>query len=334
MTRTRRILGLGARLALAVPLLLLALWTFGGIFYLRHPWGGWPPIAWAVATLAVCALSRRAGAAWVLASFAAVLVWFLRTEPSNDRVWREELAVAPTAEIDGDHVTVRNVRNFDFHTEDTFTPHYEDRTYDLAELDTLDAVFSYWDGNTRIAHTMLSFGFAGRDYLTLSVEVRREQGEGWGGLPGLYRNFEAIYVLGDERDLIRQRTNARGEDVYVYPMRPSRDDLRALFLQTLQTVNELAAHPDWYNTLERNCFTSLLSLVQAARPGRLPIPTLDLVLNGSVPAVLYQLGRIDSDRSFADTKQAAYMTEAAKAWGDAPDFSQRMRAHRAALLAR
>ena len=263
-----------------------------------------------------------------------MLAWFFLTEPSNDRDWREELAVAPTADIDGDRVTVHDVRNFDFHTETTFTPRYEDRTYDLSQLDSLDAIFSFWGGNTRIAHTMFSFGFAGRDYLTLSVEVRREKGEGWGGLPGLYRQFEVIYVLGDERDLIRQRTNARGEDVYVYPLRTRPEDRRALFLAVMRTVNELAQHPGWYNTLRGNCFTSLLSLVRAARPGPIPIPTLDVVLNGSVPAILYQLGRFDTDRSFEQLQRAAYVTPAAKDWNDAPDFSQRMRAHRAELLAR
>jgi hypothetical protein len=335
VSRGLRILSFGARLALAILLLLLALWTFGGIFYLRgYPWGGWPPVAWAGATLGVVVLSRRAAAVWIAVSFVAVLIWLLSTEPSNDRVWREELAVAPTAEIDGDRVTVHNVRNFDFHTEDTFTPRYEDRSYDLAQLDSVDVAFSYWDGNTRIAHTMFSFGFAGRDYLTLSVEVRREKGEGWGGLPGLYRQFEVIYVLGDERDLIRQRTNARGEDLYLYPLRTQPEGRRALFLETLRIVNELAVHPDWYNSLERNCFTSLLSLVRAARPGPVPIPTLDLILNGSVPAVLYQLGRIDTELPFAEAQQAFYMTAPAKEWNDAPDFSQRMRAHRLAASAR
>jgi hypothetical protein len=140
-------------------------------------------------------------------------------------------------------------------------------------------------------------------------------------------------VLGDERDLIRQRTNARGEDLYsTRCARSPKPD--ALFLETLRIVNELAVHPDWYNSLERNCFTSLLSLVRAARPGPVPIPTLDLILNGSVPAVLYQLGRIDTELPFAEAQQAFYMTAPAKAWNDAPDFSQRMRAHRLAASTR
>lgn len=325
-SRTAKILGRGV---LALALLLAWLWSFGGVWFLRGtPWGGWPAWLFAGTSLGVLLVSRRAAVAWVLLSFLGVSIWFATLEPRNDRDWRPELAVAPTAEIDGDRVTVRNVRNFDFHAEEEFTPHYEDRSYDLARLDSLDAAFSYWGGNTRIAHTMLSFGFAGRDYLTLSVEVRRERGEGWGGLPGLYKQFEVIYVLGDERDLIRQRTNARGEDLYLYPIRADRDGIRAVFLETLRIVNELAERPDWYGTLERNCFTSLLRIFRAARPGSPPNPSLYVLMNGSVPALLYQLGRIDTDLPFEEAHRAFYMTDVARTFDDAPDFSQRLRAAR------
>jgi hypothetical protein len=225
---------------------------------------------------------------------------------------------------------VHAVRDFEFYGPEEFTPRYEDRSYDLARLDRLDAVFSFWDGNTHIAHTMLSFGFGADDWLALSVEVRRERDEGWGALPGLYRQFEVIYVLGDERDLIGQRTHARGEEVFVYPIRVDRADLRALFLETLREVNQLAEHPAWYDTFRRNCFTSLLALLHAARPGRPPDRSLAVLLNGSVPALLYRLGRIETDLPWEQAQRVFAVTEVARQAPLGPDFSRRIRAPREA----
>ncbi|HZO07948.1 MAG TPA: DUF4105 domain-containing protein [Myxococcota bacterium] len=330
--RVARFAGKGAG---AVALGLAWLWSFGGVWFLPgFPWGGWPAWLFLAVSALILLVSRRAAVWWTLVAFLAVGTWYASHEPRNDREWRPELAVAPTATIDGGRVTVHDVRDFRFSTPEEFTPHYEDRSYDLARLDRLDAVFSFWDGNTRIAHTMLSFGFGPDEWLVLSVEVRRELHEGWGALPGIFRQFEVIYVLGDERDLLGQRTHARGEEVFVYPIRVDRADLRAVFLETLRAVNELAVHPDWYDTLSRNCFTSLIAILRAARPDRPPNPQLDAFLNGSVPAVLYQLGRIDTDLPWAQAQRVFAVTEVARQAPIGPDFSRRIRAPREAAAAR
>ena len=326
--RVARFAGKGAG---AVALGLAWLWSFGGVWFLPgFPWGGWPAWLFLGVSLSILVASRRAAMGWALASFLAVGVWYAAQQPSNDREWRPELAVAPSATIEGDRVSVRGVRDFRFSTPDEFEPRFEERAYDLAALDRLDAVFSFWDGNTRIAHTMLSFGFGADEWLVLSVEVRRERGEGWGALPGIFRQFEVLYVLGDERDLLGQRTHARGEDVYVYPIRADREALRAVFLATLQRVNELAEHPDWYDTLTRNCFTSLLAIFRAARPGNPPDPSLAVFLNGSVPALLYQLGRIDTELSWEEAQRVFAVTAVARQAPIGPDYSRRIRAPREA----
>jgi hypothetical protein len=315
----------------AVALGLAWLWSFGGVWFLPgFPWGGWPAWLFLGVSAAILLVSRRAAVWWTLTAFLAVGIWYAAQEPRNDREWRRELARAPTATVDGDRVTVHDVRNFEFSTPEAFAERFEDRHYDLADLDRLDAVFSFWDGNTRIAHTMLSFGFGPDDWLVLSVEVRREQHEGWGALPGIFRQFEVIYVLGDERDLLGQRTHARGEEVFVYPIRADREDLRAVFLETLREVNELAERPGWYDTFSRNCFTSLLAIMRAARPDRLPNPQVQVFLNGSVPALLYQLGRIDTELSWADAQRVFAVTAVARQAPIGPDFSRRIRAPREA----
>ncbi len=151
--------------------------------------------------------------------FVVLFVWWSMIEPSNDREWQPEVAVLPYATFDGDLVTVHNIRNFDYRTETDFTPAYYDRTYDLTQLDSVDLIAAYWMG-PMIAHTFLSFGF-GDDHLAISIEARKEATEGYSSIKGFFKQYELIYIVGDERDLIRVRTNYRKdppEDVYLYPL--------------------------------------------------------------------------------------------------------------------
>ena len=141
------------------------------------------------------------------AAFAVVLLWWLSIEPSNERDWQPEVAVLPYATQDGDLVTLHNVRNFDYRTEQDFVPRYDDRTFDLRQLDAVDLIAVYWAGDA-IAHIMLSFGFGG-DHVAVSIETRKEKGEAYSSIAGFFKRYELIYVVGDERDLIRVRTNYR-----------------------------------------------------------------------------------------------------------------------------
>jgi 4-amino-4-deoxy-L-arabinose transferase-like glycosyltransferase len=141
------------------------------------------------------------------AAFAVVLVWWMSIEPSNERDWQTEVAVLPYATLDGELVTLHNVRNFDYRTEQDFVARYDDRTLDLRSLDAVDLIAVYWAGDA-IAHIMVSFGFAG-DHVAISIETRKEKGEAYSSVAGFFKSYELIYVLGDERDLIRVRTNYR-----------------------------------------------------------------------------------------------------------------------------
>ncbi len=148
----------------------------------------------------------RAVGVFAVAVVLVLLVWRTAT-PSNSRNWQPEVAVLPYATIDGDRVTVHNIRNFDYRSETDFTPAYYDRTFDLRKLDRVDLGAVYWIGPA-IAHLFLTFGF-GDEHLAISIEARKERDEAYRHRAGFFQQYELVYVVGDERDIIRLRTNYR-----------------------------------------------------------------------------------------------------------------------------
>jgi hypothetical protein len=172
-----------------------------------------------------------------------LLVWWSTVEPSNDRAWQLDVARLPSAEIDGDLVTLRNLRSFEYRSATDYTEHWYDRTVDLRRLDSLDLIAVYWMGDA-IAHTMLSFGFGGEP-ITISIETRKERGEEYSALAGFFRRYELYYVMGDERDLIALRTTYRAppEDVYLYRVHASPENIRRLFLESSPRSIDCASSP-------------------------------------------------------------------------------------------
>jgi Domain of unknown function (DUF4105) len=192
------------------------------------------------------------------AATAAVLAWWLRLEPSNDRVWEPEVAVAADAQVAGDRVMVRNIRNFGYRTETDFTPRYYDAEYELGQLASLDLVVSHWSSEA-IAHVFVTFGFSDGRHLAFSVEVRRERGEAFSEIAGFFRRYELVYVVADERDPIGLRTDIRREEVYLYRIQAPAEARRRLFLSYVSRVHALAERPEFYNTLTSNCTTNVLA---------------------------------------------------------------------------
>jgi hypothetical protein len=278
---------------------------------------------------AVVALVLHQGMRFALPVFAAALlaisVWWGSLKPSNERDWQPEVARLAYATISGDLVTVHNIRNFDYRTETDFTPAYYDRTYDLNTLDSADLVAVYWMGPA-IAHLFLSFGF-GDDHLAISIEARKEKGEGYSSAKGFFRQYELYYVVADERDVLRVRTNYRKdppEDVYVYPLRGPRENIRRLFLEYVRKMNALREHPEFYNTLTTNCTTAILMNTRV-NPGSLPF-SWKVLLSGYTPAYVYESRRMDQSLPFEELKRRSLVNTAAQAADQAPDFSRRIRA--------
>jgi len=285
---------------------------------------------WALASLAASVAvamprwRRRALGAYV-ALFAVLLAWWLGIEPSNQRDWQRDVAVLPYADIDGDLVTVHNIRDFDYRSETDYTPAYYDKRFDLRKLQGVDLVASYWMGPA-IAHTFLSFAFEGGEHLAISIETRKEAGEGYSTIKGFFRQYELYYVVADERDVIRLRTNFRRdppEDVYVYRVRGPAENARRVFLEYVKNMNSLNARPEFYNTLTSNCTIDIWAntLVNVEH---LPF-SWKILASGYVPQYLYEAGRLDTSVPFDELKRRAHVNARAQAAGAAADFSHRIR---------
>src|SRR6476620_7006709 len=322
-----RFFGWSGRAARILCQALLVAWGTLAIYFSNLPW--------AVARLALAAcfavvslwllwLSRQRRAfVFFIALFAGVVAWWVSIMPSHHRPWRPEVAVMPRATIDGDRVHITGVRDFDYRSRDDFTVRYEEREVQLSHLTGLDFFVSYWSEGP-VAHTFASFIFDNAAPLSISIETRPEVGEGFDPLASLFKQFELIYVVGNERDHVRVRTNYRKETVYLYHLNSPVDNVRRLLLVYLERINELADRPEYYHLLSNSCTINIIRYANAAgRTGRFDIRHL---LNGLIDSYLYHSGRVDTTLPFEELRRRSLINTAAQAADDAPDFSDRIRA--------
>jgi hypothetical protein len=261
--------------------------------------------------------------------FAIVLGWWLTLQPSNARDWQGDVAQTAWAEIDGDQVTIQNVRNFEYRTETDYTPHWETRTYDLKDIRGADLFITFW-GSPWIAHPIVSFQFGDHDHIAFSVETRKEVGEEYSAVRGFFRQYELIYLVGDERDLIRVRTNYRvGEEVYLYHTTATAEAAREVFLDYLRTLNEMHRDPVFYNAITSNCTTNIRIHTKAVAGAAVPPWNWRLLLNGKGDEFAYENGRLAGDLPFEQLKAQAHINDAARAADASPQFSDLIRAGRA-----
>jgi sulfatase modifying factor 1 len=304
--------------------LLLALWAFGALWFDAAPAAAWG----LAAALAVAGwLLRRTGRAWFVpyAGFAAVLVWWLALVPSHDRNWADEYARLPHAEVEGDRLTIHELRNFDYPRGGAPVARWETRTYNLADLEGMDLAVNYW-GSPWIAHPIVIFRFQDAPPLAFSIETRREEGEIYSALAGFFRQYELIVLAGDERDLLRVRTGFReGEDVHLYATVATPEHARRRLMEYVATMNDLAARPRWYNAVTSNCTTAIRGMRHA---DSLPFDWR-LLINGRGDEMLYERNLLRTGGlPFPDLKQRAQINAAALAAHDDPDFSRAIRAGR------
>jgi hypothetical protein len=245
-------------------------------------------------------------------------------EPSNYRNWSPDQAKLPFAEIKGDLAHVHNIRNSVYQSNDDYLVRHEDRQYDLGELESVDFIVVPFQTTPSLGHTMLSFGFANGEQLAVSVEIRKEQGEAYSPLKGVLRQYELMYVVADERDLIQLRSIHRLDDVYVYRTRATPEQARMLFVDVMDRVNTLAARPEFYNTLTNNCTSNIRQHVNRLAPNRVPFDYREW-FTGESDRWAYELGLLDTNLPFAEARERARINRLAYVYRDAPDFSQAIR---------
>ena len=333
MTRARRLLAACGRFALRAA--LVAWWAWGTAALAFSPYAT-PAVryalagAFAVALPVACAWLRRrlplptVALRLLVPGAVAVAAWFALLQPSNTRPWSPDQARLPRAEIHGDRVVVHDVRNFAWRSTREFAPAWEVRTSDLARLQRAWFVVEPFSGVPGAAHTFLSFEFDDGTTLAVSPEIRKEAGESFSPWRGLFRNYEMMVVLGDERDLVQLRTGPRGDTVYLYPVKADRPAVRAMFVDVLARANALAARPEYYNTAFNNCTTSLADLANRLRPGTVPF-SWHLLLPGHSDARALELGLIDFDGTVEQARARFRIDDKADAAAGRADFSARIR---------
>jgi hypothetical protein len=259
------------------------------------------------------------------ACFAIAVGWWLSLQPSNVRDWQPDVSETAWAEIAGDRVTVHNVRNFIYRSETDYIPRWETRVVDLPSIRGADIFITYW-GSPWIAHPIVSFRYGNDEYLAFSIEVRKEAGEQYSAIRGFFRQFELIDIVSDERDVVRLRTNYRqGEEVYLYRLRISPDQARAVFLQYIDAVNRLHKRPEWYNALTTNCTTEIRKVVDGVAGSHVPWDWR-ILLNGRLDEMLYERGSLSRDLPFTELKRLSHIN--AEARGLDAGYSQGIRAGR------
>jgi len=312
------------RLTFAILLSLASLWAFGALWFdfplvEIRPWAAG---AFALLVILWCVLVRprwlmRLG---IVLAVVAIAAWWSSIPARQHRDWKPEVALTPHIKIDGDTATIHNLRNFDYRTTEDFTPQYELRKVDLRKLRGMDVFINYW-GSPYMAHPIFSYDFGDDGRVCFSIETRPEKGESYSALGGLYRRFELFYVVADECDVIRVRSNYRnGEDVYLYHLGVK--GARESFFEYVRTVNELHENPRWYNAIANNCTTAIRK--QKLASDRLPLDWR-LIVNGFGDELLYDRGQLDQSLPFAELKRISRVNEKAKAADQAPNFSERIR---------
>ncbi len=244
--------------------------------------------------------------------------------PSNDRDWAPEQAVLSYAEFMGDKVLVHNIRCAKYNSDEDVKVDYYDKTFDLAKIKSVDFLVCPFASSPGMAHTMLSFGFEGEQYLAVSVEIRKEKGESYDPLKGLLHQYEIMYVVADERDLIQLRTNLWQNEVFLYQTKATPKAARELFVDVIGRVNKLRVAPEFYDTLTNNCTTNIAQHVNRLFPDRVPLD-YRVLLAGYSDRLAYDLGLLDTDIGFEETRARARVNYLAYLHRNDADFSAQIR---------
>src|SRR5450631_1157480 len=258
----------------------------------------------------------------ITVALVGLLLWWTRLTPTNDHDWADDVAQITTGAVDGARVTLHNVRNFDWRSETDYTQRWETRSYDLDRLRSVDMIMSYWS-RPAIAHMLISFGFDGGSQVVFSVEIRRQKSQVFSEIGGFFKEFELSIIAADERDVIRLRTNIRGEEDYLYRLRLPAAAMRSLFLGYVGEANKLVDAPRFYNTVTVNCTTLVYQMMKRI-VGHLP-RDYRLLLSGYLPEYVYGVGGLDLRYTLEELRALGHITDRARRADRDPNFSAEIR---------
>ena len=278
----------------------------------------------ALAALALVGLFLRrfrlACLAYALA-FAALLAWWATILPSNDRDFAADVAHGVTGVVEGDELQLKNVRNFSWTSATDYAENWETRSYDLAKIESADFYLVYFMGPL-IAHSMVSFAFSNGRHLMFSIEIRKRRGDAFSAIAGFFKRYELVFLAADERDFLLLR-KAQNEDVRLYRLKASPQAARALLLQYVREANDLAAHPQFYNTLTANCTTSIFLMLRTLSP-EFPLDWR-VLLNGFLPSFAYEHGLVDTSIPLRELIDRAAVSDRIKMGLSEEAFGARLR---------
>ena len=307
----------------------LAAWAAMALWF-RLPAPEWTKVATAgafaliaIATVAGVFTRRRWAALLVFGlAFGGVAIWWNTVQPPADGDWAPDVARQTTGTLNGDILTLSDVRDFDWRTDDDFTEHWSQRSYDLSKLDTLDLFLIYWAG-PEMARLIMSFGFDGGEKLAWSIEIRRQKNGAYSPVADAFKTDALVSLATTERDSVRLRANVRGEDARLYRLRTSPEKARELLLEYVEEANALGKHPAFYNSITTNCTTAVAKLIRAAG-GTLPFDWR-LIANGYLPGYLYDRGVVVTTIPLSELIALAAIDKRARAADQSPDFSRLIR---------
>lgn len=246
------------------------------------------------------------------------------TEKGEERIWRPDLAIMPYAEFQDQDVLIRHVRNCRYRSEEDYDVRHYDLRFALADVNRIDFLIVPFQNNSLLAHTMFSFGLRDGRHFIISVEARLDRGASYSPIRGITNKFELMYLIGDERDLIPLRTNARKVDVYLYPGRATPDQVQNLLVDMLERANQLQRSHEYYDTINNNCTTNLVDHINKLRPGSIPVDWR-VLLPGHSDKLAYELGLLDIVEPFEIAREKARITSISNLYQDSPEFSSKIR---------
>ncbi len=260
----------------------------------------------------------------ILLLISAAIIVFISIRPTNDADWTIDQQILPSATISGDQVTIENVRNFSYVSVDDYTPSYYTGTYDLNRIKSVDYIVEPFGDFSGAAHTFLSFGFEGDQYVAISVEIRKKKGQSFTPWKALIKDYELMYVVADEQDAVKLRTNYRKDAVYVYPTRIDRAHAKQLFLSMIHRVNELHDKPEFYNLITNTCTTNIVRHVNEVSEVKVPF-SYRVLLPGYSDKLAYDLGLLDTTLSYDQIRARYQINDRAIKYATSSDFSVKIR---------